>query len=456
LKPAKRDGGRPAGNGAGKAIEIDRMEVGYTMSQAVAEAARCLLCHDPPCSKGCPAGTDPGTFIWKLRMRNVKGAIRTIKENNILGAVCGVACPVERLCQKGCSAAGLDRPIEIGKLQRFLVEHAWACGFDPLERGAPRRERVAIVGSGPAGLACAAALARAGVQATIFESRERAGGVLRYGVPRFRLHDELLDRELEDVKKLGVELKLGVRVREADELFKKRFDAVFVAPGLWQPRRLRIPGAELRNVATATELLGAARVDAASVQRVVRRKNVAVIGGGSVAMDVANTCKALGAGRVYCICLEGPAEIPADRADLELALANGVVIKPHAQVTELLGKGDRVVGLRGNETEWVEPGSLLPSNARAVPGTEFGLKVELVVFAIGSSSEAENRTLAPAKKDGLFKVKRDGVSTTNPRLFAGGDATRGPALIVDAIADGKAAAGRILAALGVAQEVAHG
>lgn len=440
------------------------------MSQAVAEAARCLLCHDPPCSKGCPAGTDPGTFIWKLRMRNVKGAIRTIKENNILGAICGVACPVERLCQQGCSAAGLDRPIEIGKIQRFLVEHGWACGFDPLERGAPRSARVAVVGSGPAGLACATALARAGVQATIFEARERAGGVLRYGVPRFRLDDALLDRELEDVKKLGVELKLGVRVREVDELFKKKFDAVFVAPGLWQPRRLRIPGAELRNVATATELLGATRVDSASVQRVVRRKNVAVIGGGSVAMDVANTCKALGAGRVYCICLESLAEIPADRADLELALESGVVIKPHAQVTELLGKAsaregakprrapthDRVVGLRGCETEWVQPGSFLPSNARAIPGTEFSLKVELVVFAIGSSSEPENRALAPAKKDGLFKVKRDGVSTANPRLFAGGDATRGPALIVDAIADGKEAASRILAALGVAEEVAHG
>ncbi len=456
MKPAKREGGRSSGEGAKKAQAIDRMEVGYSMSQAMAEASRCLLCHDPPCSKGCPAKTDPGKFIWKLRMRNVKGAIRTIKENNILGAICGVACPVERLCQKGCSAAGLDRPIEIGKIQRFLVEHAWACGFDPLEAGEPRKERVAIVGSGPAGLACAAALARAGVGATIFEGRERAGGVLRYGVPRFRLHDELLDRELEDVKKLGVELKLKARVKEVEELLE-RYDAVFVAPGLWQPRRLRIPGAELRNVATATELLGATRVDAASVQRVVRRKNVAVIGGGSVAMDAANTCKALGAGRVYCICLESLAEIPADRADLELALANGVVIKPHAQVSELVGRGGKVVGLKGCETEWVTPGSLLPSNARAVPGTEFGLKVELVIFAIGASSEPENRKLGPAKRDGLFKVKRDGVSTANPRLFAGGDATRGPALIVDAIADGKEAAGRILAALGVTgPEVAHG
>jgi NADPH-dependent glutamate synthase beta subunit-like oxidoreductase len=183
-------------------------------------------------------------------------------------------------------------------------------------------------------------------------------------------------------------------------------------------------------------------------------------------MDVANTCKGLGAGRVYCICLESLAEIPADRADLETALAKGVVIKPHAQVTELVGKGGKVVGVRGTETEWIKPGSLLPSNARAVPGTEFSLRVELVVFAIGCGSEPENRALAAtlaARKNGLLPVKRDGVSTPHPRIFAGGDATRGPALIVDAIADGKEASRRILAALGKGEgersergEVAHG
>jgi NADPH-dependent glutamate synthase beta subunit-like oxidoreductase len=431
---------------------ITDMEVGYTMSQAIAEASRCLLCHDPPCTKGCPAGTDPGKFIWKLRMRNVKGAIRTIKQNNILGGACGVACPVDELCQKACSATEIDRPIEIGKLQRFLVEHGWRIGFDPLQKGPARDARVAIIGSGPAGLACAAELARAGIGATIFEARPEPGGVLRYGVPRFRLHEEFLERELEDVRKLGVEIKCNSRIKpkEADKLLKKGFAAVFIATGIWAPYRLPLPGAQLKNVTTATELLEAARQRGAAVKKMVERKNVAIIGGGSVAMDVANTCKGLGADRVYCICLEGPAEIPADRTDLAMALANFVVIKPHAQLTEILGKGGKVVEVRGNETEWIKPGSLAPQNARAVPGTKFQLRVDVVVFAIGSGPERENLQLATSvkhKKNGLIQTKKDGVSTSDGKVLAGGDVARGPALIVHAVADGKEAARKIIGTL---------
>ena len=431
---------------------IQDMEAGYDLSQALAEASRCLLCYDPPCSQGCPAGTDPGKFIWKLRVKNIKGAIRTIKENNILGGVCGVACPTEQLCQEACSATELDRPIEIGKLQRFLVEHGWATGFDPLSKGKRQKARVAVVGSGPAGLACAADLAQAGVQVTVFEAREEPGGVLRYGVPRFRLHEEFLGRELQDVTKLGVKFKCGAPVKPGGvEKLKKRFDAVFVAPGIWKPYTLALPGAELANVTNATDFLETARSkQRARITRLVRGKNVAIIGGGSVAMDVANTCKGLGAGRVYCLCLEDLEQIPSSSDDLQMALDNHVIIKPQSQVTEILGQRGRVGGVKGSETEWIEPGSLLPSNARAVEGTDFSLRVSVVVVAIGAGPDPAVRDLCSTinyAKNGLIKTHKDGVSTRDKQVFAGGDIARGPALIVDAVADGKEAAARIIKAL---------
>lgn len=432
-----------------KLENINDMEVGFTLSQAVTEAARCLLCHDAPCTASCPADTDPGAFIWKLRMRNVKGAIRTIKENNILGGVCGVVCPTDRLCQEACSATEIGRPIEIGKLQRFLVEHGWGMGFDPLERSKRKKTKVAIIGSGPAGLSCAAELARAGVQVTIFEARARPGGILRYGVPKFRLADEFLDRELEEIEKLGVKIQCGKQIKPdgVDKLLEKRFDAAFIATGIWEPVTLDIPGADLDNVSTATALLEAVRSgNRAKISRMVRGKNVAIIGGGSVAMDVANTCRGLGADKVYCICLESLAEIPADRDDLEMAHDNFITIRPQCQVTGITGTRGRVAGVEGTETEWIEPGSCTPSNARAVPGTEYKLKVSSVIFAIGARPEEINKKLSSRVKvtrGGLLRTRKDGVSTADPQILAGGDIARGPALVVNAVADGKEAARKI-------------
>lgn len=180
-----------------------RMEKGFDIAQAVAEADRCLLCFDPPCSRGCPAETDPGSFIRKLRLRNVTGAIRTIKVNNILGGACGVLCPASRLCEKECSATGIGRPVEIGKIQRALVEHAWKIGFQPLPRPSASRGKVAVVGSGPAGLSCAAELALGGYAVTVFEERAQPGGMIRYGVPTYRFDVEFLRNEMADLEHSG-------------------------------------------------------------------------------------------------------------------------------------------------------------------------------------------------------------------------------------------------------------
>jgi len=429
------------------------MKPDLTLAQAFAEAQRCLLCHDAPCSKECPANTDPGTFIRKLHLRNIKGAIRTIKENNILGGVCGTVCPTEKTCQKACSATEIDRPVEIGKLQRFLIEYGWETGFNPLKNTAGKKAEVAIIGSGPAGLSCAAELAKAGINVTIFEKKEKPGGVLRYGIPEFRLSSKFLDREIEDIRMLGVKIKCNSKIgaNGVNNLKKKGFKAVFIATGLWNPYKIKMPGSGLKNVITATEFLESIRTsDRKKIISMVKNKNIAIIGGGSVAMDAANSCKELGSRKVYCLCLESPAEIPASKDDLETARDNFVIIKPQCQVKEIIGNGGSVAGIKGTETEWVTPNLFIPSNAREVSGTEFNLKVKAVIMAIGSGPDPEIKNLCPGikyKSNNLIDAKKDGVSTADKNIFAGGDIVRGPALVAEAVQDGKEAAKKIIKCL---------
>jgi len=425
---------------------------GYSLEQAIAEADRCLLCHDAPCSKGCPAGTDPGAFIRKLRLKNIKGAIRTIKTNNILGGVCGVACPVERLCEKECSMCGIDRAIEIGRLQRYLVEHGWSIGFNPLSRGdAKKKAKVAVVGSGPAGLSCAAQLAQRGHDVTIFESKEKLGGVIRHGVPAFRLSDGFVDRELKDIAALGVAFKPATEIKDPiPALLMKGFQAVFVGGGLGAPYRLALPGANLKGVTTSADFLANARTSPARAAALVAKKNVVIIGGGSVAMDVAETAKTLKAKKVYCVALEAMTELPATKVDLNAAIASGVILRPQTRITAIVGKSGAVAGVKGTETEWIKPGILVPSNAREAPGTDFSLKAEAVIFAIGAGTAPALAAQLPKvklSKRGLIEVNRKTMATSVKGVYAGGDIVRGAALIVDAVADGKTAAAAIDAAL---------
>jgi len=289
-----------------KSNPLTGMSKGFTMAQALEEAERCLLCHDAPCSKGCPGGTDPGTFIRKLKFRNITGAIRTIKQNNILGGACGVLCPTAQLCERECSAVALrGNPIQIGKIQRCLIEHSWELDFTPLEKSAPREEKIAIIGSGPAGLSCAAELAKAGFQVTIFEARPEAGGVLRYGVPTYRFAQEFLARELKDLERLGVTFQCNTPIQDpgaAEELLTKGFASVFLAPGLWEPMRLKADTTPRSGLFTATDFLSGLR-DGRQVQmeKAVKGKRVAVIGGGSVAMDCVESISKLGARDVTLI-----------------------------------------------------------------------------------------------------------------------------------------------------------
>ena len=203
----------------------------FDLSLAIQEANRCLLCYDAPCSSGCPAHTDPGTFIRKLKMRNIKGAVRTIKTNNIMGGACGVLCPTASLCEKECSATAIDRPVRIGKIQEALIRYYYQTGLSIFEKPELKDKKIAVVGSGPAGLSCSAELARDGYQVTIFESRTKPGGVLRYGVPSYRFPELFLNKEIEDITALGVKIQCSSPVKgnkAAEDLLEQGFDVTVV------------------------------------------------------------------------------------------------------------------------------------------------------------------------------------------------------------------------------------
>jgi dihydropyrimidine dehydrogenase (NAD+) subunit PreT len=422
--------------------------LGMSVQQAIEEAHRCLLCHDAPCSQGCPGGTDPAKFIRQIRFYNLKGAARTVLGNNPLGGVCAHVCPTDETCVRECVRAGMDRPIDIDGLQAFAVDYGRRNGLTVLTAGEPRDQKVAIIGAGPAGLAAAAQLAREGYRVTVFEARKAAGGMLRYGVPASRLPDALLDADLDEITALGVKLKLDKKLKGEDagaDLLKKGYDAVFVATGLWKPYKLDLPGIEQKGVSNALKFLDRARHKPAKARKLVEGRNVAIIGGGSVAMDVARCARELGADRIYAIALEGPTELPAQTTELAEAQQDGVIIMPYCKTTEILGDGEVVTGLCGVETEWILPGNLRPDNAREVDGTSWQLKVGAVIQAIGQGpTGAAQGLVASATKEGwMLKVDDLTQATSLDRIFGGGDIARGASTVVAAVGDGKRAAAAI-------------
>ena len=259
---------------------------GFNSRTALEEAARCLLCHDAPCSKGCPAGTNPAKFIRSIRFRNVRGAAETIRENNILGGTCARVCPYDNLCEEACSRCGIDRPIEIGKLQRFAIEQEEAYGMKVLSVPAEKKAgKVACVGAGPASLAVASELAKEGYDVTIFEREAKAGGVLTYGIVPSRLPQSVVDYDISKVEELGVKFVFNTEVKAAD---LEGFDAAFIGVGLWGPNLPGIEGIDLPGVYAAVDYLKAARSGAEGFNA---GKRVLVVGGGDVAVDCAVTAK---------------------------------------------------------------------------------------------------------------------------------------------------------------------
>jgi NADPH-dependent glutamate synthase beta subunit-like oxidoreductase len=435
---------------------FNKMPKGFDLARAMAEADRCLLCHDAPCSKGCPASTDPGTFIRKLRLKNIIGAIRTIKSNNILGGACGVLCPTAQLCEKECSArlrsagspTGDDRPIAIGKIQRCLIEYGWQTGFAVFERPQATKARIAVVGSGPAGLSCAAELAKVGYRVTIFEARPEPGGVLRYGVVGFRFDLEFLGRELAEIRSLGVELACNSPIQGpagAENLLKQGFAAVFLSPGLWEAQRLKGDADKVEGVLSSVDYLASLR-DGRLEQTAQRLKDktVAVIGGGSVAMDCVQSAVRLGARDVYLIYRRSYCQMPAEEDERIEALQAGVhfilLNQPLDYITDASGK---LCAIQLQRTRLVAADDSGRRHPVPVAGSGWTLNLDAVIEAIGNKpAEASPQwypqvTVSSAK---LIKADPQTGRTSLPGIFAGGDIVRGPALVVQAVQDGKNAA----------------
>ncbi len=426
----------------------------FNLQSAIQEAGRCILCYDAPCNTGCGADTDPGTFILKLRLGDIKGAVRTIRRNNILAGACAQVCPTCRLCVEGCSRSGIDEPIRIAELQAFLVEYERQEEMQVLKAPPPGGRKIAVIGSGPAGLSAAANLAMKGYAVTVFEKMPEPGGLLRYGIPEHRLSPDVLKFEIDLIKKLGVRFECGKDIRSKEELerlLKHGYDSIFLATGCDQPYRLGLPGEDLKGVLLWDEFLRRSKdlESRKNLESMVKDKRVVVIGGGSVAMDCGVTAKRLGAERVYTISLEAMEELPADVAEKELAFNEGIRFRPSCRVTEIIGENGRLKAIRGIEIRWIEPGRFVPENAKDIPGTEFSLPADILVEAIGAGLSRELATLLDGIEieNGRLKTEGETMATSHPKIFAGGDMVAAGKTVAASVMDGKKAAEAIVESL---------
>lgn len=414
----------------------------YAPHEAVLEASRCLMCENPPCNVGCPADVDVRRFVRKIRFGNFRGAARLIREANVLVGICGRVCPQEILCMENCVRARLDTPIDIAGLQRFAGDCELA-DVAPLPSVPTRRlGRVAVIGAGPAGIAAAAELLKSGFDVDVFEQGDRIGGVLSRGIPPFRLDPRFAEGELGYLRRLGARVRLGEHVGDPVALLSGEHDAVFIGAGLWRHNTVGLEGEDLNGVMVAGDFLGSV----AAGERPSVGGRVVVIGGGNVAIDAAVTAARLGAERVHLCCLESREEMPAFRSEVESAQGEGVEFRTRTRPVRILGKGGSVAGYEGVGIRWKTPGLLIPSNAEDVPGTEFRLRADTVIEAIGQGV-LERFGGIETDERGLIRVDRDTMATSVEGAFAGGDVVSGGATAVAAVADGKRAAQAIMAFL---------
>ena len=302
-----------------KKMHLEEAVSGYTPTLAMEEASRCLLCLDAPCSASCPAGTDPAKFIRSIRFKNIKGAAHTIRINNPLGGICARVCPTEKYCQLACSRCGIDKPIDIGRLQRFATDMEAALKMKNMVASPVTGKKVAIIGSGPSGLTAAAMLAQRGIHVDIFEAKPKAGGYLRYGIPEYRLPEEVLDQEIKYIKDLGVQIICDKKVENVEEL-KKDYDAVIVAIGYSKGKSLAMFEGKKKAIKAVDFLEKVRKTGMKMPERVL------VIGGGDVAMDVVTTAKKLGAAYVTDVVYETFEEFKASKEELALARKHNVSI----------------------------------------------------------------------------------------------------------------------------------
>ena len=432
--------------------------LGYTQEQALDEAKRCLNCKNKPCVSGCPVNIHIPDFIQKVAQGDFEGAYQVITQSSSLPAVCGRVCPQESQCEQKCVRGIKGEPVAIGRLERFVADWHNAHTCEAPQRPAPNGHKVAVVGSGPAGLTCAGDLAKKGYEVTVFEALHTAGGVLVYGIPEFRLPKAIVQKEIDGLKALGVKVETNMvigRVLSVDELLEQGFEAVFIGSGAGLPRFMNIPGENLKGVYSANEFLTRVNLMKAylpgSDTPIQHAKRVAVVGGGNVAMDAARCAKRLGAEEVFIVYRRSEKELPARAEEVEHAKEEGIVFHLLNNPTKILGdEQGNVTGMECVRMELGEPDASGRRRPVEVPGSEFVLEVDSVIMAIGTSPnpliKSTTQGLETQKWGGIVVEEATGL-TSRERVYAGGDAVTGAATVILAMGAGKTAAQAIHKAL---------
>ena len=434
---------------------FSEVALGYSEETAIDEAKRCLNCKNMPCVSGCPVKIHIPAFIKEVAEGNFEAAYEIIAKSSSLPAVCGRVCPQERQCESKCVRGIKGESVGIGRLERFVADWHNKNSKETPEMPKQNGHKVAVIGSGPAGLTCAGDLAKKGYAVTVFEALHLAGGVLVYGIPEFRLPKAIVQKEIDGLKALGVKIETNMvigKVLSVDELLESGFDAVFIGSGAGLPKFMGIPGENLNGVYSANEFL--TRVNLMKAYKegaktpIKHSQNVAVVGGGNVAMDAARCAKRLGAENVYIVYRRSEAELPARAEEVEHAKEEGIIFKLLTNPTEILPDENGFVGgIKCVEMELGEPDESGRRRPKVKPDSEFEIAVDCVIMALGTSPNPliKSTTKGLETKDwgGIVADEETGL-TSRARIYAGGDAVTGAATVILAMGAGKAAAEAIM------------
>ncbi|MCD7728452.1 MAG: NADPH-dependent glutamate synthase [Clostridia bacterium] len=443
-----------------RARNFQEVALGYTEEVAIAEANRCLNCKNQPCVQGCPVNISIPDFISKVKERDFEGAYNIISQSSSLPAVCGRVCPQETQCESKCTLGIKFQPVGIGRLERFVADYHNKNFSGEPELPQSNGHKVAVIGSGPSGLTCAGDLAKKGYKVTIFEALHLAGGVLVYGIPEFRLPKSIVQKEVDALKKYGVDVQTNVVVGKTitiDELFEDGYEAVFVGSGAGLPRFMGIPGESLKGVYSANEFLTRSNLMKAykdsSSTPIMHAKRVAVVGGGNVAMDAARTALRLGAESVHIVYRRSMEELPARKEEVEHAEEEGIIFDILRNPVEIIGyhnpddrrdpKNGFVTGIKVIKCELGEPDEKGRRRPVEIPGSEYVIDVDCVIMSIGTSPNPliKNTTKGlEVNKHGGIIVEEETGATSKRGVYAGGDAVTGAATVILAMGAGKTAA----------------
>ena len=448
----------PEQDPAGRINNFNEVTLGYSEKDALREASRCIQCKDPRCIKGCPVEIDIKSFIGLIQEKKFDEALEKIREKNGLPAICGRVCPQEDQCEKECILGIKGEPVAIGRLERYaadremkhIAEGIKECAWSKVTKKCTK-EKVAVIGSGPAGLTCAAELAKLGYRVTIFEALHKPGGVLVYGVPEFRLPKEIVRKEIDYIKSLGIKIEVNMvigKILNLEDLFNKGFKAIFISTGAGLPYFMDIPGENLNGVYSANEYLTRSNLMKAYKfpecdTPIVKGLRVAVVGGGNVALDSARMAKRLGAENVYLIYRRSEKEMPARDEEIEHAREEGIEFKLLAKPVEILGKDGWVNKIWCIKMKLGEPDQSGRRRPLPVEGSEFDMEVDIVIMAIGQGPNPLLTSTIPGlelTKWGNIKADPATGKTNIKGVLAGGDIVTGAATVILAMGAGKNAA----------------